>query len=127
MLARGFNLTSPMGALLNELGDVGSDAALYLPLAFGWGFMPWLVVLAVLLAALSEMTGVVAQVIGASRRYDGPMGKSDRAFTFGALGLLLGLGVPGGLWQNIVVGIAVVLLCLTVLNRARRALAEVRR
>ena len=30
-------------------------------------------------------------MVGASRRYDGPMGKSDRAFVFGALGLWVGL------------------------------------
>src|SRR3712207_7008058 len=29
-----------------------------------------------------------------SRRYDGPIGKSDRAFVFGALGLWIGLGGP---------------------------------
>ena len=36
--------------------------------------------------------GVVAVQIGAARRYDGPMGKSDRAFVFGSLALLLGMG-----------------------------------
>ena len=36
----------------------------------------------VVLTLVSEMTGVVAVQIGASRRYDGPMGKSDRAFVF---------------------------------------------
>ena len=50
----------------------------------------------VLLAVIGEMTGVVGVQIGASRRYDGPMGKSDRAFVFGALALLLGCGVPRG-------------------------------
>ena len=41
-----------------------------------------------------EMAGVVAVQIGAERRYDGPMGKSDRAFTFG---LLHGFGFAGAL------------------------------
>jgi CDP-diacylglycerol--glycerol-3-phosphate 3-phosphatidyltransferase len=53
------------------------------------------------------------------------MGKSDRAFWFGALGLLLGLGVPGGLWLDIVQAAILGLLALTVYNRARRGLAEV--
>src|SRR5216684_9082778 len=33
MLAREHNQKTPLGAILNELGDVFSDAALYLPLA----------------------------------------------------------------------------------------------
>ena len=125
MLAREHNQKSALGAILNELGDVLSDAALYLPFAFFAGISPVLVILIVLLAVISEMTGVVAVQIGASRRYDGPMGKSDRAFLFGALGLLLWLGVPLGAWVNWVLGAMMVLLCLTILNRGRQALAEV--
>src|SRR5215471_14034364 len=92
MLAREHNQKSALGAVLNELGDVLSDSALYLPLAVVPGFDSRLVVLITLLAAISEMTGVIGVRIGASRGYDGPMGKSDRAFAFGALGLLLGSG-----------------------------------
>ena len=125
MLAREHNQKSALGAILNELGDVLSDAALYLPFAMFAGVSPVLVVLIVLLAVISEMTGVVAVQIGASRRYDGPMGKSDRAFLFGALSLLLWLGVPLGSWVNWVLGAVVALLCLTILNRGRQALAEV--
>jgi hypothetical protein len=49
------------------------------------------------LSILSEFGGVLALGVGASRRYDGPLGKGDRAFVFGALGLWLGigLGLPG--------------------------------
>jgi CDP-diacylglycerol--glycerol-3-phosphate 3-phosphatidyltransferase len=124
MLAREHNQKSSLGAVLNELGDVVSDAALYLPLALVPGFSPALIVLIVLLATLSEMTGVVVQSLGASRRYDGPMGKSDRAFVFGAVGLLLGLGFSGEGWLNNVLGIAMLLLIWTVVNRARHGLAE---
>lgn len=124
MLAREHNQKSSLGAVLNEMGDVVSDAALYLPLALVPGFSPALIVLIVLLATLSEMTGVVAQTLGASRRYDGPMGKSDRAFVFGAVGLLLGLGFSGAGWLNNVLGIVMLLLIWTVVNRARHGLAE---
>lgn len=124
MLAREHNQKSRLGAVLNELGDVVSDAALYLPLALVPGFSPTLIVMIVLLATLSEMTGVVAQTLGASRRYDGPMGKSDRAFVFGAVGLLLGLGFSGEGWLNNVLGIVMLLLIWTVVNRARHGLAE---
>ena len=124
MLAREHNQKTSLGAFLNELGDVFSDAALYLPLAFFLPFDPMAVVLVVLLAALTEMTGVVAVQIGASRRYDGPMGKSDRAFVFGALGLLLGLNLPIFPAVRPVLWIVAALLVLTILNRARSALRE---
>src|SRR5215472_13217364 len=77
MLAREHNQKTSLGAILNELGDVLSDAALYLPLAFFLPFNPVVIVLVVFLGTLAEMTGVIGVQIGASRRYDGPMGKSD--------------------------------------------------
>jgi CDP-diacylglycerol--glycerol-3-phosphate 3-phosphatidyltransferase len=126
MLAREHGLQSDLGAILNELGDVLSDTALYLPLAVVPGLAPPLVVLIVLLAAVGEMTGVVAVLVGARRRYDGPMGKSDRALAFGLLALLLAAGVPGGIWLQVVLSLILVLLAGTIFNRARRALAEVR-
>jgi CDP-diacylglycerol---glycerol-3-phosphate 3-phosphatidyltransferase len=124
MLAREHDQKSRLGAVLNELCDVFSDAALYLPLAWVAGFHAPLVVGIVLLAAVSEMTGVLMQTLGASRRYDGPMGKSDRAFIFGALGLALGLGVSPESWLTPLLAAVFVLLAWTILNRARRGLAE---
>lgn len=124
MLARNFNMQSKLGAILNELGDVFSDAFLYLPFALIPHVSGALVAGVVILAVISEMTGVVAVQIGASRRYDGPMGKSDRAFLFGAIGLLMGLGVSVNIWLNIVLGITLILLGLTVINRAKQALKE---
>lgn len=125
MLAREHGQQSALGAILNELGDVLADAMLYLPFALLPGITPQWVVLIVLAAVVSEMTGVVAIQIGASRRYDGPMGKSDRAFFFGALALALGLGLTLGAWINwLLIGV-LILLVLTIVNRARRALQEV--
>jgi len=124
MLAREHNQKTSLGAILNELGDVFSDAALYLPLALIAPFDPLPIVLIVILAVISEMTGVLGVPIGASRRYDGPMGKSDRAFIFGALGLLLGLNVPILTAVRPILWVVLVLLLLTILNRARCALRE---
>jgi len=126
MLAREHNQKTPLGAILNELGDMLSDAALYLPLARVPGFSPWLVVAVVFLALLSETTGIIGVQIGASRRYDGPMGKSDRAFVFGLLALLLGLHLPIVPVIRYVLCILVLSLLLTIINRARGALAEAR-
>ncbi len=127
MMARELGMASRLGAVLNELGDVLSDVALYLPLALVPG-VPWApAVLAVVLAVVSEMAGVVAVQIGAARRYDGPMGKSDRAFVFGALALALGLGAPAGAWVAALLWVVVALLAVTIWNRARRALHAGRR
>jgi CDP-diacylglycerol--glycerol-3-phosphate 3-phosphatidyltransferase len=122
MLAREHNQKSRLGAILNELTDVASDAALYLPFAVVAGLSPLAAVTAVILAALSEMTGVVAQTIGSTRRYDGPMGKSDRAFAFGLFGFLLGLGLGGETWPVLYQWAVVILIAITIWNRARKAL-----
>ena len=126
MLAREHGMKTALGAILNEIGDVAADAAIYLPLAVVPGFDPALVVATVVLAVFTEMTGVVGVQIGASRRYDGPFGKSDRAFVFGAMALMVGLGVPVGRWITIVLWAMLAALTLTVFNRGRRALEELK-
>ncbi len=125
MLAREHNMKTPLGAILNELGDVLSDAALYLPLALRPSVCPWLMVSAVVLGIISEMTGVIGVQIGGDRRYDGPMGKSDRAFVFGAMALAIAFAHPDRLWLEVLLGIVNVLLIVTILNRARGALKKV--
>ncbi len=124
MLAREHNMKSSLGAVLNELGDVLSDVALYLPLALVAGVNATWLVLVVILSIVSEMAGVVAIQIGAERRYDGPMGKSDRAFLFGVISLVLGLGFSPAPWLTYLLIIMFGLLCITIYNRARNALSE---
>ena len=125
MLAREHNQRTALGAILNELGDAIADVGLYLPLAAVPEFDPWLVIVVVILSVLTEMTGVIGVQIGASRRYDGPLGKSDRAFLFGLMGLLLGLRVHIGRAIPAVLFAMILLLVMTIFNRARRALKEV--
>lgn len=126
MLAREFGQKSQLGAYLNELTDVIADSALYLPFALLPGVTPAWVVLVVLLALISEYAGVLGPMIGASRRYDGPMGKSDRALCFG----VLGAGVASGLlplgWIDGLLLLIAALLLLTLVNRVRQGLAEQR-
>ena len=117
-------MKSSLGAILNELCDVLSDAALYLPFSFLVGIDPHWVVLVVLMAVIAEMAGVVAVQIGAERRYDGPMGKSDRAFLFGLIALLLGLDLISISWVNYIFMAMLALLCLTTVNRSRAALHQ---
>jgi CDP-diacylglycerol--glycerol-3-phosphate 3-phosphatidyltransferase len=126
MLAREHHQKSALGAILNELGDVIADVGLYLPLAVVPEFDPWLVIGVVILSILTEMTGVIGVQIGASRRYDGPLGKSDRAFLFGLLGLLLGFRVAVSKLIFWLLLLMILLSVLTIFNRARRALLELK-
>ncbi|SEQ96433.1 CDP-diacylglycerol--glycerol-3-phosphate 3-phosphatidyltransferase [Amphritea atlantica] len=125
MLAREHDMSTPKGAILNEMGDVVSDSALFLAFAALPGINIPLLVILTLLAVMSEMIGVVAVQIGASRRYDGPSGKSDRALFFGLLGFLYALGVNPGMWSSAVLLLIIVLLAVTIINRAKSALREV--
>lgn len=124
MLAREYDLQTPLGGFLNELGDVVSDIALYLPFVLLPGVSGELILLVVLLAVLSEMTGVVAVLAGAERRYDGPMGKSDRAFFFSALALAIGSGLETGAWVQMLLAFVSLLLVMTIVNRVSSALKE---
>jgi CDP-diacylglycerol--glycerol-3-phosphate 3-phosphatidyltransferase len=125
MLAREHGQSTRLGALLNEIGDVLSDAALYLPLALVPGVPAWPIVIAVVLAVIAEFSGVLGAVAGGQRRYDGPMGKSDRAFAFGVLAFSLGLGLPADPWIDGCLWLVVALLTVTVWNRARGVLRDV--
>ena len=119
MLAGEFGQKTPLGAYLNELTDVVSDAALYLPFAFIAPFSLLSVSAVIFFAALSEFAGALAPMVGAPRQYAGPLGKSDRAFVFGALGLYVGTGFvlpPVFVWM---MPLLVLLLLVTTANRIR--------
>jgi CDP-diacylglycerol--glycerol-3-phosphate 3-phosphatidyltransferase len=124
MLAREHGQKSRLGAYLNELADVVSDAALILPFALLPPFGPVAVASVAVLAAVSEYAGVMGQTVGASRRYDGPMGKSDRAFVLGALGTWIGLGGPLPDLFAVLMPLLALLLIATTVNRVRAGLAE---
>jgi CDP-diacylglycerol--glycerol-3-phosphate 3-phosphatidyltransferase len=123
MLAREFGQKSPLGAYLNELTDVVSDAALYLPFVavapFGWAEVGAVI----FLASLSEMAGALGPMVGAPRTYDGPMGKSDRAVIFGALGLWVGLTGSLPAWTYWLMPGVAALIAFNIANRIRSGLA----
>ena len=125
MLAREFGQQSALGGYLNEITDVAADAALYLPFAFIAPFGGLQIGLLIFLAAMSEFCGVLGQVHGNGRRYDGPMGKSDRAFVFGALALWYALAgsLPG--WLDAVMWLLVASLLWTCWRRVANGLKAV--
>ncbi|WP_434779858.1 CDP-alcohol phosphatidyltransferase family protein [Neisseria sp. Ec49-e6-T10] len=125
MLAREFYQQSNLGALLNELGDVLSDLFLYLPFLFLSQASIVFILIALFLMFLTEFCGVLVQTIGASRRYDGPLGKSDRALILGTYGLLLAVW-PASVQFLTVIFICIALLCLyTCFNRCQKGLKQI--
>lgn len=122
MLAREHGQKSALGGYLNEITDVVSDAALYVPFALIDPFsLPWIAAI-IFLATLTEFTGVLGVAHGNGRNYEGPMGKSDRAVLFGALGALGAMldTLPNWIWH--LQPMTCVLLIWTVVNRVRSGL-----
>ena len=101
------------------MGDVLSDVALYLPLALAAQDALWPVVVFSIAAILTEFCGVLGAALNAGRRYEGPMGKSDRAFLAGALALIT-FAIPQALvWWPWIFSAASALAMLTCWNRIR--------
>ena len=124
MLAREYGQQSRVGAYLNEICDVVSDVALYAPFALVAPFKPSHVGLVLFFTVLTEFAGVLGPMVGASRRYEGPLGKSDRALLFGALAVWIGIGVKRPAWLAYAMPVIAILLLVTVVNRVRAGLAE---
>jgi len=126
MMARELAMSTPLGAVLNELGDAISDLGLYLPLAFVYEPATWPILAFSIGAILTEFSGVLGRALGASRHYEGPMGKSDRAFVVGALGLATFFFpdvVAAWPW---IFAIGALLTIATCFNRLSQALKELR-
>ncbi|PXY91826.1 CDP-alcohol phosphatidyltransferase family protein [Gilliamella apis] len=124
MLAREYRQKSNLGAYLNEICDVISDCALLLIFTQINQVNTNLMILVILLSFLTEYAGVLGVMIGSSRRYDGPMGKSDRALAFS----LISLGIATYLlpleWLNVLLWFITFLLLITVINRVKKGLQE---
>lgn len=89
MMARAYNQQSKLGEVLNEVGDVISDLFIYFPLLKIFSQDLYLVALFLVLTLLNEFSGLIGKTISRERRYDGPMGKSDRAFVISIVAILL--------------------------------------
>jgi len=126
VMAKRYQMKSHLGLLLNELGDVISDLFLFIPFVFiaedyGIGIM-----LFISLSIISEMAGVTVQVIGSSRRYDGPMGKSDRAFIVGFISFLIFVHLNIIPYLHFVFYVCSILMLINIYNRITNGLKEVK-
>ena len=124
MMARRFNQTSKLGEVLNEVGDIISDVIIFFPLL---KFQPeslYLIVILIILSVINEFAGLIGKVVGKERRYDGPMGKSDRALILGLYGLLIFFGVKITSVSEYIFGIIIILLLISTYTRLKKSLNE---
>ena len=124
MMARKFNQTSKLGEVLNEVGDIVSDVIIFLPLLKFQPECSYLIVVFIILSVINEFAGLMGKVIGKERRYDGPMGKSDRALMLGAYGLITFFGISITSISNYIFGAIIILLLISTYTRLKKSLNE---
>lgn len=125
MMARRFNQTSKLGEVLNEVGDIISDVIVFFPLL---KFQPeslYLIIVFIILSVINEFSGLLGKAIGGERRYEGPMGKSDRALLLGIYGLIMFFGVNITSISIYIFGAVVLLLTISTYIRLKKALLNV--
>lgn len=122
MMARQYNMQSQLGEILNEFGDVLSDIVIIFPFVIIPCIKPYIIILFGVLAILNEFAGVMSKALGKERRYDGPMGKSDRALILSLFCLVYFFWVKIEVYANWIFGIACILVLLSTITRLRKAL-----
>ncbi|WP_223606447.1 CDP-alcohol phosphatidyltransferase family protein [Chryseobacterium sp. OSA05B] len=124
MMARKFNQTSRLGEVLNEVGDIVSDVIIFFPLLKFQPESVYLIVIFIVLGIINEFAGLIGKVIGKQRRYDGPMGKSDRALILGIYGLAVFFGADISGISTYIFGLIIVLLMVSTYIRLKKSLHE---
>tara|TARA_B100001123_G_scaffold418881_1_gene523392 strand:- start:136 stop:747 length:612 start_codon:yes stop_codon:yes gene_type:complete len=122
MMAKKYSLQSSLGEVLNEIGDVISDIAIYFPLILFSSLRIELAILFVVLSVLNEFCGILAKVISGERRYDGPMGKSDRAFLIGVICLCLYFNFAVDIYLDYIIGSANLLIIVSSFIRITKSI-----
>ncbi|MBK8556694.1 MAG: CDP-alcohol phosphatidyltransferase family protein [Lewinellaceae bacterium] len=123
MMARQHQMQSQLGEILNEMGDVLSDLFLIFPLITFSDLNPWLIILFAILSVLNEFAGLLGKALGGARRYEGPMGKSDRALLLGLFCLASYFWPSTPLIGNWIFGVACALLLLSTFTRLKKSLS----
>lgn len=128
LMASEYNMKTPLGMILNEVGDIVSDFFLALSFVLTCT-IPALVYIFIIFAVCTEIVGILGQVISGVRHYQGPMGKSDRIFVMSLMALIYYAAIyfyhanllnyfKVCFWANtVIVFVALILLILTIFNR----------
>lgn len=121
-MARTYNQQTKLGEVLNEIGDVISDVLIFFPLLKFEADQTYLIVLFLCFGIINEFAGFIGRVISGTRRYDGPMGKSDRALVIGIYGIVSFIGVNLSDYSFYIFLLINLLLLLSTVIRLKRAL-----
>lgn len=122
MMARRYNQITRKGEMLNELGDVVSDTIIYFPLIKHQPESLYIIVIFIAMSIINEYAGIMGKVISDNRNYDGPMGKSDRAFILSIYGLACLCGVDISSYSFYLFLVIILLLLISTCIRIKKAL-----
>ncbi|MFC0180940.1 CDP-alcohol phosphatidyltransferase family protein [Thorsellia kenyensis] len=124
IIAKEHNQKTPLGGYLNELADVVSDVFLFLPFSLISPFSVYSIGLVIVLSIISEFSGVLSHAINIPRRYDGPMGKSDRALVFGVLAIWIAFVPALPAFMAFAPWVIATLILINCYSRINKALIE---
>ena len=122
MMAKKYNLQSKTGEVLNEVGDILSDIAIYFPFIYFEGITLEYVIGFLLLSVINEFCGLLAKIISGERRYDGPMGKSDRALLVGLICIALCFSNSILIYIDYLFIIAIIMMLISSLLRLTKSI-----
>ena len=122
MMARTYNMQSKAGEVLNEIGDVISDLCIFAPIGILFKLDPIILVVFLLLSAVNEFAGILGKAVSGERRYEGPMGKSDRALVIGLIALISFFSEVLLPYTNYIFGVVLALLIISTAVRIRKTL-----
>jgi CDP-diacylglycerol--glycerol-3-phosphate 3-phosphatidyltransferase len=123
MMARTYQLQSKGGEMLNEIGDVFSDFVMFAPLYWLFQAELYSFITFLFLSILNEFAGIMGKIVSGTRRYDGPMGKSDRALIIGLASIILFCSVRVLPYMQYLFYLLDVLLLLSTFIRIKKSLS----
>jgi CDP-diacylglycerol--glycerol-3-phosphate 3-phosphatidyltransferase len=122
MMAKIYHQQSKKGEILNEMGDIISDFFVFLPLLKFEQEISYLIVIFICLSMINEFAGVLGKAVSNERRYDGPMGKSDRALILGIYGILSYFSINFNKYSTYIFSVIILLLVLSTIIRIKKSL-----
>ena len=122
MMARTYDMQSKKGEILNELGDVVSDFLMFFPLFKLFSLRMEILIAFLFMSLVNEYAGILGKAIVGTRQYDGPMGKSDRAFVIGFLSLVLYFTTKITSYMDSIFLVITILLVLSTYFRIKKTL-----
>lgn len=124
MIANRFNKKTNLGIFINEIGDIVADTVFFFCFFSVLNINMVLSMLFIFLGILSEYTGITAMQVDGKRHFEGPMGKSDRAFFISLLSIFIFFRLDNKYIEYFII-LGIGLLFLTIYNRIKSSLKNI--